>query len=190
MTALDGATCALLPPGAYADPGWYGREQRDVFERTWNLVAYAGDLAGGAPVVAAIGGERVVVTRDDDGVVSAFRHGGRPRPAEVDHRSAEDRVCAVGEWGGLVFAHLDPEAATPFDAWLGAFPSAGWVGVFPWDDLVEIGRVSFPLACNWKLYVENHIDVYHLWFLHRESLGMFDHAGLTWSTSGDRKSVV
>ena len=32
-----------------------------------------------------------------------------------------------------------------------------------------------PAACNWKLLVENHVDVYHLWYLHRESLGDFDH---------------
>jgi Rieske 2Fe-2S family protein len=34
-----------------------------------------------------------------------------------------------------------------------------------------------PLACNWKLYIENHIDVLHLWYLHDESLGMYDHTG-------------
>jgi Rieske 2Fe-2S family protein len=29
--------------------------------------------------------------------------------------------------------------------------------------------------CNWKLFVENHIDVYHLWYLHERTLGSFDH---------------
>jgi phenylpropionate dioxygenase-like ring-hydroxylating dioxygenase large terminal subunit len=31
------------------------------------------------------------------------------------------------------------------------------------------------VACNWKLFVENHIDVYHLWYLHDSSLAAFDH---------------
>ena len=128
--------------------------------------------------------ERVVVMPDDDGTIVAFRHARRPASDAITTRSTDALPCAVGVWAGMVFVHLDPAVAEPFDAWLGDFPTPGWVGEFPWDDLVEIGRRRIPLACNWKLYVENHVDVYHLWFLHADSLGMFDHAGLTWLTSG------
>jgi Rieske 2Fe-2S family protein len=82
---------------------------------------------------------------------------------------------AVATWAGLVFVHPDADAAGTFDAWLGDFPLRS--GDFPWDDLVEVVRVRQPLACNWKLYVENHIDWLHLWYLHEESLAMYDHHG-------------
>jgi Rieske 2Fe-2S family protein len=31
------------------------------------------------------------------------------------------------------------------------------------------------LNCNWKLLVENHVDLIHLWYLHPNSLRMYDH---------------
>lgn len=170
--ALDQRTRWLLPADAYTGAAWFEREQRELFERTWNLVAYVSDLTDGRRVVASIGRERVVVSADDDGTITAVRHTRRP-PAGAE-------PCAVGVWAGLVFAHLDPTRADAFATWLGAYPTPAWVGEFRWDDLVEIGRFRFPLACNWKLYIENHVDIYHLWFLHDDSLGMFDHAGLTW----------
>jgi Rieske 2Fe-2S family protein len=92
--------------------------------------------------------------------------------------------CAVGTWAGMVFAHLDADATSGFTDWLGEYPTEAFVGDFPWDDLVEIGRVRYPLACNWKLYIENHVDIYHLWYLHEESLGMFDHPALTCRSTG------
>jgi Rieske 2Fe-2S family protein len=41
--------------------------------------------------------------------------------------------------------------------------------------LCEVANATFDLGCNWKLFVENHVDVYHLWYLHERSLGAFDH---------------
>ena len=80
---------------------------------------------------------------------------------------------AVGEWAGFIFVHPDPSAAGTFDDWIGDYPAH--CGDFPWYDLVEVHRVRTELACNWKFYVENHIDWLHLWYLHEESLGMYDH---------------
>jgi phenylpropionate dioxygenase-like ring-hydroxylating dioxygenase large terminal subunit len=80
---------------------------------------------------------------------------------------------AVASWAGLIFVHPDPTQAESFDEWLGDFPLRS--GDFPWDDLVQVRRVRTPLKCNWKLYIENHIDWLHLWYLHEDSLGMYDH---------------
>ena len=38
--------------------------------------------------------------------------------------------------------------------------------------------------CNWKLFVENHVDVYHLWYLHARSLGAYDHQQFEWNAIG------
>jgi Rieske 2Fe-2S family protein len=80
---------------------------------------------------------------------------------------------AVATWGGLVFVHPDPDAARTFESWLGDFPAH--MPDYPWDELVEVHRERMPVRCNWKLYMENHVDWLHLWYLHDESLGMYDH---------------
>jgi hypothetical protein len=63
----------------------------------------------------------------------------------------------------------------PFETWLGSYPQR--VGPFDTTQLVEIFRLRVPVAANWKLYIENHVDVLHLWYLHHETLGMYDHTG-------------
>lgn len=167
----------LLPAEAYYSQEWYDREQKDLFGRTWNLVAYTCDVpAPGDTVPVTVAGRAVVLTRAADGSVQGATDTGAP--------------VAVGTWAGLVFVHLDPAQADGFRAWLGDYPTPEFVGEYPWDDLVEIGRVSWDLACNWKLYIENHIDCYHLWYLHDESLGMFDHSLLTYRSSGRHWACV
>jgi phenylpropionate dioxygenase-like ring-hydroxylating dioxygenase large terminal subunit len=89
---------------------------------------------------------------------------------------------SVGTWGGFVFVHPDPEAASTFDAWLGDFPVH--MGDYPWESLVEVGRAVVPLACNWKLYIENHIDWLHLWYLHQDSLKQYEHHEAEYGTTG------
>lgn len=78
----------------------------------------------------------------------------------------------TGIWDGMVFVNPDDEP-TPFQTWLGDYPER--VGPFDHSQLVEVFRMRVPVACNWKLYIENHVDVLHLWFLHDQSLGMYDH---------------
>jgi phenylpropionate dioxygenase-like ring-hydroxylating dioxygenase large terminal subunit len=92
---------------------------------------------------------------------------------DLDTSSLGLHRVAVATWGGFVFAHPDPDAASGFEAWLGGFPAL--CGEYPWEDLVEIERTRWDLACNWKLYIENHIDWLHLWYLHEDSLGIYDH---------------
>ncbi len=51
--------------------------------------------------------------------------------------------------------------------------------------LREVARVEYEAACNWKLLVENHIDVYHLWYLHARSLAAYEHRSFAWESLGD-----
>jgi len=90
---------------------------------------------------------------------------------------------AVGRWAGMVFVHPG-EDAPPFDQWLGAVVDADKGGPFPWAELVEVARIDVPLRCNWKLYIENHVDIYHLWYLHDQTLRMYDHHALSWWRAG------
>ncbi len=51
--------------------------------------------------------------------------------------------------------------------------------------LRQVAKVEYEAACNWKLLVENHIDVYHLWYLHMRSLAAYDHRSFAWESLGD-----
>lgn len=80
--------------------------------------------------------------------------------------------ASVGIWEGQVFACPDPDV-TPLETWM-----TGWteeVGSVRPASLRLVASADVSASCNWKLLVENHIDVYHLWYLHAESLREFDH---------------
>jgi Rieske 2Fe-2S family protein len=90
--------------------------------------------------------------------------------------------ASVGEWRGMVFVNPDPDAEPLADA-LG--PLEGRLA--PWfaGPLEQVAVVTYEVDCNWKLIVENHVDVYHLWYLHARSLGDFAHRSFTWAWDHD-----
>ena len=100
----------------------------------------------------------------------------------LEKRSLALHDAQVAEWGGMVFVNpstgADPLglAMAGLDERLEPFLSG---------PLREVAKVEYAAACNWKLLVENHIDVYHLWYLHARSLADYDHRSFTWETLGD-----
>ncbi len=169
MTTTDTAHF-LLPPEAYWAESWFAREQRELFARTWWFVGPVDDVPADGPSVAVEVGDRLVLLRrTEDGELAA---------AGVDGRAA-----LVDVWAGFLFVHADPASAEPLADWLGNLPDN--IGGFRPETLVEVARCRFEVACNWKLYIENHIDVYHLWYLHQQSLAAYDHPRARWQSCGD-----
>jgi len=80
--------------------------------------------------------------------------------------------AAVGEWEGMVFVNPDADAPSLAEA-MGVMPEG--IGSFHPGQLAQVANVRMEVECNWKLFVENHIDVYHLWYLHDRTLADFDH---------------
>jgi len=166
MTTLAPSAQWLLPSEAYWSPEWFAAEQQRVFARCWNLVGTLDDLCDATTICGVIAGRSVAV-RIEDGVLIA--------------RSGREPVM-VDVWAGYVFVHLDPSVATPLAQWLGEFPDL--IGGFRPDRLIEVARHRFELPANWKFFVENHVDVYHLWYLHERSLGAYDHHRARWQEVG------
>jgi Rieske 2Fe-2S family protein len=158
---------SLLPPDAYWSTEWFDRERDQLFGRCWNLVGTLDDLPGGRRIVADVAGWTVWVERAADGRLVARRLTGD---------------AAADVWAGYVFVTIDPAGSPTLAAWLGEFPER--IGGYRPDLLVEVARYRFALGANWKLFVENHVDVYHLWHLHGESLGAYDHRRAEWSMCG------
>ena len=75
---------AALPARLYRDPDVAELEQRLIFERTWQLAAHVSELpAAGSYVTASAGRQPVLVLRDEDGTLQAFRNVCRHRGSRL-----------------------------------------------------------------------------------------------------------
>jgi choline monooxygenase len=79
---------------------------------------------------------------------------------------AEDFSLApvhVAEWFNLVFVNLDPDAP-PLPQTLGEFPTQA--EKFPFASMKLFERRTYDMKCNWKTYVDNYLEGYHLPSVH------------------------
>ncbi|HKU23957.1 MAG TPA: aromatic ring-hydroxylating dioxygenase subunit alpha [Candidatus Sulfotelmatobacter sp.] len=67
------------------------------------------------------------------------------------------------EWFNLIFVNLDPEAAS-VGACLGRLPEQ--VQKFPFSGMKLFERRVYDMKCNWKTYVDNYLEGYHLPSVH------------------------
>lgn len=70
-------------------------------------------------------------------------------------------------WGGFIFLNFDRDAA-PLTSWLGDLPER--LQSYRFEDMVCVRRKEYLLACNWKVYVENAMEAYHVPTVHRSTL--------------------
>jgi Rieske 2Fe-2S family protein len=102
-------------------------------------------------------------------------------PEDAREFNGVDKGClglkpaSVDVWRSMLFVHPDPNAGSIMD-WFGEVePQLAPMDV---DSRVVYpeARVEYEIAANWKIVVENYIDVYHLAHLHSGTLAMYDHA--------------
>ena len=67
-------------------------------------------------------------------------------------------------WGGFMFLNFDKDAA-PLSDWLGDLPEV--LASYDLESMVTTRRVEYDLACNWKVYVENAMESYHVPTVHQ-----------------------
>jgi phenylpropionate dioxygenase-like ring-hydroxylating dioxygenase large terminal subunit len=70
-------------------------------------------------------------------------------------------------WDGFVYVNLDP-ASRPLREFLGDLPEK----LAPYDlsNMRLTRRVRHDLECNWKVYVENAMEEYHIGTVHRKTI--------------------
>ena len=73
------------------------------------------------------------------------------------------RPVSVAEWGPLVFVNLDGKAPA-LPEMLGAIPQR--VQAFQCESMRYVMRKEYELACNWKVYVDNYLEGYHIPVVH------------------------
>ena len=69
----------------------------------------------------------------------------------------------VATWGPLVFANLDPKAL-PLEHFLDGIPERA--ARFRPDALRWVGSRGWDIECNWKVYVDNYLEGYHVPVVH------------------------
>lgn len=78
---------------------------------------------------------------------------------------------AVAEWQGLVLVHIGPEAP-PFEQ-----STAGVAQRLGGAPLATTGlahEAVYEVACNWKVYVENYLEGYHVPLVHPELTRLYE----------------
>ena len=96
-----------------------------------------------------------------DGALKAARDFGGDQAPCVEDNSL--RTIRVETWGPLVFVCLDPETPS-LQAEVGLLDSL--VRRHDFDGFTYGHRVTRELACNWKTYVDNYLEGYHVQLLH------------------------
>jgi choline monooxygenase len=83
------------------------------------------------------------------------------------------RSISVSTWAHWLWVTLDP-VAPPLEVSLGGF--AGLAQRYPLERLSYNLRKSRTVACNWKTYVDNHLEGYHIAMVHPSLAGQLDMA--------------
>jgi choline monooxygenase len=69
----------------------------------------------------------------------------------------------VEEWFNFIFVNLDADAR-PLGESLGELPKQ--VEKFPFEGMKRFERRTYEMNCNWKTYVDNYLEGYHLPSVH------------------------
>ena len=91
----------------------------------------------------------------------------------------------LAQWEGLVFAHLGP-APEPIDATFAGI--AERVAPTRLGALHFVREVMYDVRCNWKVYVDNFLEGYHVPFVHPELYSLYDYENYV-TEIHDRHSV-
>lgn len=102
---------------------------------------------------------------------------------DLDRTALSLFPAAVGTVKGLVFAN--PDADADFDTWIAPLAGKEWPHELAAPDLQEAAPLLYELKCDWKIFVENAIDGYHLAYLHENTLGGPLPGQNEWEQAGD-----
>ena len=80
----------------------------------------------------------------------------------------------VDTWGPFVFVNLS-DAAPPLSEVLGAIPSEVAAAGYDVERMRLVERRDYVIECNWKVYVDNYLEGYHLPIAHPQLFKELDY---------------
>ena len=81
-----------------------------------------------------------------------------------------------GTWGGFIFIRFK-EGGRTLDQHLGAFVET--LASHQLEEMACARKVVYDMDANWKCFVENYIDGYHIPYVHKDSLARWKTDGVT-----------
>ncbi len=87
----------------------------------------------------------------------------------IDFDKADNGLIPIraDTWGGFIFVCFD-NGAPPLKAFLGELPEK--LAPYGLGDMALVRRKSYDIACNWKLFVENAKESYHIGTVHASTI--------------------
>jgi choline monooxygenase len=73
-------------------------------------------------------------------------------------------------WGGFIFVTFDQNAA-PLSDYLGDLKEK--IAPYKLEDMEMVRRREYVMECNWKLFVENAKESYHIGTVHKSSINKY-----------------
>jgi phenylpropionate dioxygenase-like ring-hydroxylating dioxygenase large terminal subunit len=77
---------------------------------------------------------------------------------------------AIDTWGGFLFINLNPNAES-LKKFLGGLPEK--LAPYNLENMALARRKTFEMECNWKLFVENAKESYHIATVHRATINKY-----------------
>lgn len=100
----------------------------------------------------------------------------------LDRKSLSLKHASIGIFKGLVFVNAN--SAANFNAWINPIASKAWPHDLSAKDISETAPLIYEMNCDWKVFVENAIDGYHLAYLHENTLGGPKPSESIWEQNG------
>ncbi|MCB9642867.1 MAG: Rieske 2Fe-2S domain-containing protein [Myxococcales bacterium] len=85
-------------------------------------------------------------------------------PAGFSREAMALRPVEVAQWGPFVFARLSKEGGLSLEEWLDPIPAQ--TKHLPLEKMRFFKRVDYEIQCNWKVYVDNYLEGYHIPLAH------------------------
>ncbi len=103
--------------------------------------------------------------------------------AGYDLENIQLHPASVDTWRSMLWVHPEANAGS-IREWLGNVEP--YLGPHQPEELQEIPEYStrHEVNANWKIIVENFMDVYHLCYLHQKTLHMYDHKNAEFGWEG------
>jgi len=186
---------STLPSRFYFDAPVLEEENRAIFAKTWQLVGRADQVReAGMFFTATVVNEPLLIVRAGDGELRALSNVCRHRAGPVAHGAGKRPVLQCGYHGwtyaldGRLLTTPEMDGIECFDRENVALPR---FRIESWNDLLFVnfdryapplrdvmpevsGFAGFTLAarkewevgCNWKVYVDNYLEGYHIPIVH------------------------
>lgn len=202
---LDAAR--TLPSTVFTDRAVFDIEQRRLFGTRWLAIARDEDLsAAGSFLTHALADERVLVVRDEAGVLRAFynvcRHRGARLIDEAHGQLRSGIACPYHAWvygldgklrraprmdvgeqadalglAAMPLALHDGFVFVNLDQDAAAAPALPDLSRFGLGRLVRTRRLDYEIGCNWKIVCENYSECYHCPGVHPQLNRLSDLSG-------------